>query len=68
MARIETLLGEIKKLNFKELEMIFRAVRKRMEQRKKAALALDSFIGIGKGIWETDAQQYIDAIRDEDRL
>jgi hypothetical protein len=68
MARIETLLGEIKKLNYKELEMIFRAVRKRMEQRKKAALALDSFIGIGKGIWETDAQQYIDAIRDEDRL
>ncbi len=68
MVKIETLLGEIKKLNFKELEIILWEVKKRIDLQKKVTLVLDDFIGIGQGIWEEDAQDYVDSIREDDRF
>jgi hypothetical protein len=68
MTKVQTLMLEINKLDQYELELILKEILRRIDRRKRAKAALDKLEGCGIGVWESDAQQYINALRDEDRL
>lgn len=68
MTKIQTLIGELNTLNLDELELMLKEVLRRLDQKKRAEAALDKLIGAGKGVWEEDAQQYTNELREGDRL
>lgn len=67
MTRIEKILKEIDQLNPNELETILKEIHRKIDKEKKIKSILEEYKGIGKGIWKTDAQQYINQDRDQDR-
>jgi hypothetical protein len=67
MTKLQNLILEINTLNPNELELIFREVLHRINLTRRAEKALDELIGSGKGTWESDAQDYVDALRENDR-
>lgn len=68
MTKIQELILEINKLDEKELELILKEVLRRLDRRKRAEAALNKIIGSGAGVWDTDAQKYINSLREDDRL
>lgn len=68
MTRVQTLMLEINKLDQAELELILREILRRVDRRNRAEAALDKLMGRGSGVWDGDAQQYINALREDDRL
>lgn len=67
MTKVQALLLEINKLDQIELELILREVLDRINLKNRAEKALDKLVGSGKGTWESDAQDYIHALRENDR-
>lgn len=63
MTKIQTIIEEIHDLNSEELEILLREILQRMDAYKQAESILDDYIGSGKGIWETDAQEYVNELR-----
>jgi hypothetical protein len=37
----------------------------RVERKKRIESIIDKYAGIGKGVWETDAQEYVNELRRE---
>ncbi|HMO40422.1 MAG TPA: hypothetical protein PKC76_14395 [Saprospiraceae bacterium] len=66
MTKIQTIIEEIHDLNSEELEALLRAILRRMDAHKQAESILDEYVGSGKGIWEMDAQAYVNELRRED--
>ena len=66
MTRIQTLIEEISHLEQSELEIILQEIMKRVDRKKQIESILDQYVGIGEGVWETDAQIYVNQIREED--
>ncbi len=66
MTKIQTIIEEIHALNSAELEALLREILLRMDAHKQAESILDEYIGSGKGIWEMDAQEYVNELRRED--
>lgn len=67
MTRIDKILKEINRLGPNELEAILKEILIKMNKQKTVNSILAEYKGIGKGIWKTDAQQYIDRQREQDR-
>ncbi|MDX2304571.1 MAG: hypothetical protein NW226_17315 [Microscillaceae bacterium] len=68
MTKLQTLIYEISNLSIKDLELILNEILKKIDRRKKVESILDGFIGSGQGIWEMDAQQHVNSLREDDRL
>ena len=66
MTRIQTIIEEINHLNPDELEVILREILMRLDRKKKIETILEEYMGIGEGVWEMDAQEYVDELREED--
>ena len=66
MTNVQTILEEIHQLEEQELELVLRAVLQRMDAYKNAEAILEEYIGSGEGIWETDAQVYVNELRKEE--
>ncbi len=64
---VQSIIEQIRKLNTDELELILKEVFESVERKKRIMLTLDNFIGTGKGIWNLDAQEYVNSLREEDR-
>ncbi|MFZ2900385.1 MAG: hypothetical protein WA004_17270 [Saprospiraceae bacterium] len=64
--RLEHIIEEINLLEADELEKVLKALLKRIERKRHIESILDQYIGIGKGVWETDAQGYVNELRKED--
>ena len=64
---VQSIIEQIRKLNKEELEFILKEVFENTERKKRTLLALNDFIGTGKGIWNLDAQKYVNSLREEDR-
>lgn len=64
---VQSIIEQIRKLNTDELELILKEVFESVERKKRITLALDNFIGTGKGIWNLDAQEYVNSLREDDR-
>ncbi len=66
MTQVKTIIEEIHQLEVADLELVLREVLQRLDAYKKAETILDDYIGSGKGIWDTDAQEYVNALRSEE--
>ena len=65
MTKIQTIIEEISHLNQEELEVILQEILNRLDRKNKIESLLNEYIGIGEGIWEKDAQEYVDELRQD---
>jgi len=68
MTKIQTILTEIESLKLDELELILSEIKKKIDRKKKVESILDDFIGKGKGIWGMDPQNFVENLREEERI
>ena len=61
--RLEHILEEINLLEADELEQVLKELLNRVERKKRIESIIDQYVGIGKGVWETDAQEYVNELR-----
>lgn len=66
MTSLKTIIKEISHLSQEELEVLLREVIQRIDQQKKVESILDEYIGAGEGVWQTDAQEYVNELRKEE--
>ena len=66
MTSLQTIIKEISHLNQEELELLLREVIQRIDQQKKVEAILDEYMGVGQGVWQTDAQEYVNELRKEE--
>ena len=57
MTKNQNILQEINELDPAELEVVLREILKKVEETQRIESILDEYIGIGEGVWETDAQE-----------
>ena len=65
MSRTDTILREIDSLTPSEWELVYQEILKRRSSRVAEVLARHR--GKGQGLWETDAQDYINELRTDNR-
>ena len=66
MTRIQTIIEEIiDHLDPDELELILKEILMRLDRRKKIESILNEYVGIGEGVWEVDAQKYVNELRED---
>ncbi len=65
MTRIQTIIEEINHLEPNELELILQEVLRRIDRKNKIESILDEYMGVGEGVWNSDAQEYINELRKE---
>lgn len=68
MSKVETLIQEIRTLDAEDLQKVLQELLKQADRLQLAKDALGKFTGAGKGVWEADAQEYINQLRASDRL
>ncbi len=61
--RTQHIIEEINHLQSEELEIVLRELLKRIDQQKRIESILDEYIGLGEGFWQTDAQTYVEELR-----
>jgi len=66
MTSLQAIIKEISHLNQEELELLLREVIQRIDQQKKVEAILDEYMGVGQGVWQTDAQDYVNELRKEE--
>lgn len=66
MTSLQTIIKQISHLSQEELEVLLREVVQRIDQQKKVEAILDEYIGVGQGVWQTDAQEYVNELRKEE--
>ena len=66
MTQLQTIIEGINQLSQEELAVLLREVIKRIDQQEQVEGILNEYIGIGEGLWDTDAQAYVDDLRQED--
>ncbi|MEL6865664.1 MAG: hypothetical protein AAFP19_14650 [Bacteroidota bacterium] len=68
MTKIQIILNGLDDLDPKELEIVLASILKKIDQSKRVKNILDKYKGIGKGIWNVDAQEHTNQLRDGDRV
>ena len=68
MSRVEMVLEEISHLGQEEVEQVYHELGKRMKRAARALEILEKYRGRGAGVWEEDAQEYVNTLRDDDRF
>ena len=67
MTKIQHILGEIEQLEPQELEYLLNELVKKVNEVRNLDTLFDEYIGIGEGIWKSDAQEFVNELRDEER-
>jgi hypothetical protein len=65
---IEIILKEIDLLQPADLEVLYLELAKRLCKMNKTIAILNKYAGKGRGVWQTDAQHYIQQLRENDRF
>ncbi|MCR9099962.1 MAG: hypothetical protein NXI25_08430 [bacterium] len=65
MTKVQTIIEEISQLGHSELEQVLEEVLSRLDRKKKIDAILAEYAGIGEGVWKTDAQEFVDRLREE---
>jgi len=68
MTKVQHILKEIDELDANDKEKLLQEILKRVDRRNRAKAILNKYQGVGKGIWNTDAQEYVNNKRAEDRV
>ncbi len=66
--KLKSILYEINKLDSSELDVLYNEMLHKMRRGKKANLFLKEFIEEGKGFWKSDAQEYVNKLRNDPTL
>ncbi len=66
--KVNTLLKSVNDLNEQELQLVYNAILEKMNKKTQVIAALTRFKGKGEGVWNMDAQNYIDEMRANDRF
>jgi hypothetical protein len=64
---LDSILKEIEKLSSDKQKELYLILINRLKKKEQAIKSLDEIRGLGKGIWDTDAQDYINMLREDDR-
>lgn len=67
MSRVEAILQEIEQLSEEELAKLHEKIVQRLEQMQHTQGLVSKYRGIGQGVWQEDAQEYVNKLRAEDR-
>jgi hypothetical protein len=62
------IIEQIDRLSEIEQNEIYSYLSERIRRKEYALKALERIRGIGKGLWEKDAQEYINDLRSNDRF
>ena len=62
---LEKILGDISQLSNDELKILLQEVNKHIEKTEKIRLVLSRIRGKGQGIWNQDAQEFVNQLRTE---
>ena len=68
MSKTDQIIREINLLNDAELDIIYQELLKKISKFDRLKNALHKIRGTGKGVWELDAQDYINELRQDDRF
>lgn len=68
MSKTDQIISEINLLNDEELDIIYQELLKKISKLDRLKNVLKKVRGKGKGVWGTDAQEYVNEIRDYDRF
>ncbi|WKN41277.1 hypothetical protein [Tunicatimonas pelagia] len=68
MTKVQHILREISELDANDQETLLQEILKRVDRKKRAKAILNRYRGIGKGIWNADAQEYINSERAQDQV
>lgn len=68
MSKVDLILKEIDDLSPDERNLLFQEIFKKVKKMEHILSILSRYKGIGKGIWNQDAQQYINDLRKNDRI
>ena len=65
-SRLQEIWNEAVKLDRDDqLELVERLIHQMRENKQTQYADLNELRGIGKGIWESDAQEYVNKLRDD---
>ncbi len=67
MTKLQNVLTDIDQLEIEELELLLKEVIKKIEETKRIDSILEEYMGIGEGVWKSDAQEYVNELREGDR-
>ena len=63
--KVQRIIQEMDGLSLDELSIILRETTQRMDRLQKAITALELYCGKGAGVWQMDAQEYVNDLREE---
>jgi hypothetical protein len=67
MKDLSGIINEINKLSLEERIAIYSQLGASLSKREKVLAVLERFKGRGKGVWDEDAQEYVNRLRADDR-
>jgi len=62
------IIAEIDKLPTEEKVSVYSHIYDSLNKREKVLAVLERFRGKGKGVWDEDAQEYVNRLRANDRF
>jgi len=62
------LIKELEKLPMEESLKVYSYLKDKFEKKERILQSLDEIRGSGKGVWDMDAQEYINKERANDRI
>ena len=65
---VDQIIEEVNQLPLEGKQKVYTHIRQFLFDKEKILKSLEEIRGIGKGIWGMDAQEYINAERDNDRF
>lgn len=65
---IQSIIREIENLSLSQQVELNSILTERLKKRERLIKSLDEIRGIGKGLWNMDAQEYINKMRADDRF
>jgi hypothetical protein len=65
---VKQILEEIEGLSTNEKEQVYSYILEKADRKKYAQKILSKIKGSGKGIWNMDAQEYVNQLRADDRI
>ena len=65
---LEKILNQIPCLSSEEIAILMTELNKQIERADKIRLALQRVRGKGQGVWQQDAQEFINQIRTDERF
>ena len=67
MSRTEALIDEISHLPVEEMQRVYQALTRQLQLQNKTEQLLARVRGAAAGLWATDAQDYVTALRTDER-